>query len=169
MGGYGELSEKNIGVFLGSANSALLFIIYMGDMMEGNADLNGRSNLPTRIVPDRPQIQARQILWGTIRALGKTNEPLQEQQIIRTIKNTMSRQEMARNNTTDQLRRENAKETKTERHTAKMKMAKETKPKQQLAHKKKQISWESSFHTMPIDRSTQERLHSKPDCENPSK
>ena len=52
-GKYGAPSENNIGVFQGSSVSALLFIIYMGDMMEDNAALNRRSNIPARIVQDR--------------------------------------------------------------------------------------------------------------------
>ena len=49
---YGAPSANNIGVFQGSAIIAILFIIYMGDMMEDNAALSRRSNLPTRIVLD---------------------------------------------------------------------------------------------------------------------
>ena len=39
IGKYGELSENNIWIFQGSAIDALLFIIYMGDVMEENAAL----------------------------------------------------------------------------------------------------------------------------------
>ena len=58
----------------------------MGDMMEDNAALNRRPNLPTMIAPARPQKQAKQTRCETITAQEKTNEPLQEQQITRTIK-----------------------------------------------------------------------------------
>ena len=43
---YGTPSGNNIGVSQGSAISAILFIIYMGDMMEDNAALRRRSNPP---------------------------------------------------------------------------------------------------------------------------
>ena len=46
----------------------------MGDVMEGNASLYRRSNLPSRIVPDRPKKQANQILWGAITSHDKTND-----------------------------------------------------------------------------------------------
>ena len=59
--------------------------------MEDNASLNRRSNLPTMSAPGRPQKQAQQILRVTITAQGKPNEPLQEQQITRTIKEYASR------------------------------------------------------------------------------
>ena len=41
-GKYGEPSENNIGVSQGSAISAILFIIYMDDVMEDNEALNRR-------------------------------------------------------------------------------------------------------------------------------
>ena len=84
--GVWRAPRKQFWVFRGSAISALLFIIYMGDVMEDNAAPNRRSNLPTRIAPDRPQGQASRIIWGTIHAQDKTEEQLQEQQIDRTIK-----------------------------------------------------------------------------------
>jgi len=85
-GKYGTPSGNNIGVFQGSAISVLLFIIYMGDMVEDNAPINRRSNLPTRIVQDRPEQQSKQLLWETIAAEDRHKMPPREQQIIRTIK-----------------------------------------------------------------------------------
>ena len=41
---------------------------------------------PARIVQDRHDQQAKQLLWGTIEADAGYNAPLQEQQIIRTVK-----------------------------------------------------------------------------------
>ena len=78
----------------------------------GNASLNRRANLPTRIVPDRPAQQAKQILWETIAAQGKTNEPLQEQQIKRTIKQAEQRRENDKQNnkTTAQKKRKRTQE-----------------------------------------------------------
>ena len=58
-GEYGELrGSNNIGVFQGSAVSALLFIIYMGDMMGDYGSMRRRSKLPIRIAQDRPHEQA---------------------------------------------------------------------------------------------------------------
>ena len=85
-GKYREPWGRNIGVFRGSAISAILFIIYMDDMMEDNAALNRRSNLPARIVHDRPAQKAKQLLWETIAAKDKINAPPQGQQIARKIK-----------------------------------------------------------------------------------
>ena len=84
-GKYGELAENNIGVFQRSAISALIFIIY------GRRDGRQRCAEPkikyaNQDSAARPQGQARQILWGTIKAQDKTNGPLQEQLIIRTVK-----------------------------------------------------------------------------------
>ena len=42
-GSYGEAKENNIGVSQGSEISALLFIIYLDDMMEDLAALNRRT------------------------------------------------------------------------------------------------------------------------------
>ena len=70
--------------------SAIRFIIYMDDVMEDNDALNRRSNLPTIIAPDRPAKQEKPLFGETIASKGKNNEPLQEQQIIRTIKNTQN-------------------------------------------------------------------------------
>ena len=60
--GYGEPRENNIGVFQVSSISAILFVIYMGDMMEAYAAMGRRSKLPTRIAQDRPNEQAKQLL-----------------------------------------------------------------------------------------------------------
>ena len=59
----------------------------MGDMVEDNSSMSRRSNLPARIVQDRPDQQERQLPFETIAADGRHKIPLQEQQIIRTIKN----------------------------------------------------------------------------------
>ena len=64
----------------------------MADMMDGNAALNRRSNLPTRIAQDRPAQKAKQLLWGTIAAGDRYKMPLREQQIIRTIKRYAGKQ-----------------------------------------------------------------------------
>ena len=58
----------------------------MDDVMEDNASLNRRSKLPTRIAPDRPHGQGRQIPWGTIRKQDNAKTRLKEQQTARTIK-----------------------------------------------------------------------------------
>ena len=45
-GKYGKLNESNIGVFQGSEISALLFIIYLDDVMGDLEALSRRTNLP---------------------------------------------------------------------------------------------------------------------------
>ena len=99
-GKHGAPAANNIGLFHGSAISALLVIVDMGDVMRDNAALIRRSNLPTRISPDRPSQQAKQHLRGTIAAKNKNNAPLQEQQIARTIKNTQNNKGGKINSTT---------------------------------------------------------------------
>ena len=61
-GRYGKSNTNNIGVFQGSAISALLFIIYLDDMMEDLAALNRRTQLPIRIIQDRPHQQKEEVL-----------------------------------------------------------------------------------------------------------
>ena len=95
-GKYGKLNENNIGVFQGSAISALLFIIYLGDMMGDLEALNRRTNLPMRIIQDRPHEQKKELLWNeTQEAQGEQNtyEEITETNIIRnyTHENTQVR------------------------------------------------------------------------------
>jgi len=45
---YGKPEIKNVGVFQGSAISALLFIIYQDDMMGDYAAINHQAKIPTR-------------------------------------------------------------------------------------------------------------------------
>ena len=61
-GRYGEPKENDIGVSQGSAISARIFIIYMGDVMEDLATLIRRSRLPTRIIQERPHGQNKERL-----------------------------------------------------------------------------------------------------------
>ena len=84
--------------------------------MEDNSALSRRSNLPTRIAPDRPHGQTRQFTIGNNKEQGKTNEPLQEHQILRAIKKTSCGKEMKTNNTTSHLDRRNAEESNKEMH-----------------------------------------------------
>ena len=44
---YGEPQPNNVGVFQGSAISALMFIIYLDDMMEDYRAINRKKKLPT--------------------------------------------------------------------------------------------------------------------------
>jgi len=63
QGKYGELQENNIGVFQGSAISALLFIIYLDDVMEDYAAINQKEKLPTRLTLQRdPNAETQRIL-----------------------------------------------------------------------------------------------------------
>ena len=57
--GIWETEGNNIGVFLGSAISALLFIIHLDDMMGDMEAINRRTKLPMRIAQDRPHAQKR--------------------------------------------------------------------------------------------------------------
>ena len=95
--------------------------------MEDNASLNRRSNLHTRIVPDRPAQQEKQLIWETI-AEDKTNAPLKEQQITRTIrKYTNKQREQHHARTTAQKEKRNTrrgKEAKTKRGDVKEKETK---------------------------------------------
>merc|ERR1712112_266649 len=45
---YGEENQNNVGVFQGSAISALMFIIYLDDMMEDFEAMNHKTKLTTR-------------------------------------------------------------------------------------------------------------------------
>ena len=45
---YGEESKNNVGVFQGSAISALMFIIYLDDMMEDYEAMNHKAKLTAR-------------------------------------------------------------------------------------------------------------------------
>ena len=65
-GSYGESKGNNVGVFQGSSISALLFIIYLVDMMEELAALNRRTSLPMRVIQDRPREQNKKLLWMDI-------------------------------------------------------------------------------------------------------
>ena len=65
-GRYGEANENNIGFLQGSAISALLFIIYLGDMMEDLAALSRRTKFPIGIIQDRPHGQDKKILRGEV-------------------------------------------------------------------------------------------------------
>ena len=56
-GRYGESKENNIGVPHGSSISALLFIIYLDDMMDDLAALNRRTKFSMVIIQDRPHEQ----------------------------------------------------------------------------------------------------------------
>ena len=58
-GKYGKINENNIGVFQGSSISALLFIIYLDDMMDDLEALNRRTNHAIRILQDRPREQKK--------------------------------------------------------------------------------------------------------------
>ena len=72
------MGENNIGGFQGSAISALLFIIYLDDMMEDLEALNRRTNLPIRIVRDRPQQLKEELLWEEIQE-GDEEPSIQEE------------------------------------------------------------------------------------------
>ena len=65
-GKYGNTSDNNIGVFQGAAISPLMFIIYLDDMMEDLEALNRRTNLPIRMIHDRPHQQQEELLLEEI-------------------------------------------------------------------------------------------------------
>ena len=66
-GKYGATTENNVGVFQGSALSALLFIIYQDDVM-GNYDaLNHANNLPIRHIIERTQNEVDRNVSNQIR------------------------------------------------------------------------------------------------------
>ena len=88
QGGYGGPKESNIGVFRESEICALLCIIYMGDMAEDLAALTRRSQLPIRIIQDRPHGENKKRLWGVIKT--EAEEQYSEIQATRAIKNATS-------------------------------------------------------------------------------
>lgn len=65
-GKYGNASDNNIGVFQGAAISPLMFTVYLDDMMEGLEALNRRTNLPIRMIHDRPNQQQEELLLEEI-------------------------------------------------------------------------------------------------------
>ena len=70
-GEYGEASKNNVGVFQGSAISALMFIIYLDDMMEDYEAINRQAKLISRqqIIRD-PDAETKQL----VRRLGKLQD-----------------------------------------------------------------------------------------------
>ena len=50
---YGAKVENDIGVFQGSAISALLFIIYLDDMMDDYTSINDNTQIPKKYTPGR--------------------------------------------------------------------------------------------------------------------
>ena len=50
---YGKPTENNVGVYQGSAISAILFIIYQDDMMEGYDALNRAAKIPLKHTEER--------------------------------------------------------------------------------------------------------------------
>ena len=82
---YGKPMGGNIGVFLRSSISEILFIIYMGDVMGDLSALNRRSKLSTRIIQDRPKGQSKQLLRGAIKEQVQEEQP-KETKEIRTVK-----------------------------------------------------------------------------------
>ena len=101
-GKYGKLKENNIGVFQGSAISALLFIIYLGDMMDDLEELNRRTDIPMRIVQDRPYQQKEALIWKETQE--KQDEQDKYEEIIET--------HIVRNYTCENMHMEKIKQTK---------------------------------------------------------
>ena len=87
-GKYGKLKENNIGVFHGSAIRAIPSIIYLDDVMEDLEALSRRTELPMRIVQERPHQQQEALMWEEIQEDGR-NE-YREKQEMYTIKNYTS-------------------------------------------------------------------------------
>ena len=84
-GRYGEAEDNNIGVFQGSAISELICIIYLDDMMEDLASLNRRTDLPMRVIQDRPREQKKKLPGADIK--NKEEDIYDEIQRTRTIRN----------------------------------------------------------------------------------
>ena len=66
-GKYGNANDNNIGVFQGAAISPLMFTVYLDDMVEDLEALNRRTNLPIRMIYDRPHQQQEELLLEEIR------------------------------------------------------------------------------------------------------
>ena len=162
-------ARENVGVFQGSAISALLFIIYMDDVMEDNASQIRRSNLPTRIAPDRPQKLETHILWGAIKAQYEIIEPLQEQQIIRTIQKydeQKRKDEKQHNRTAAQRKRKRNQDIDARNKTEGNGPEKKTEMTTDI---EEDHAGGGSFQTKPINRSARERSPSRHASGNPSK
>ena len=57
----------------------------MGDMMGGLSAMNRRSKLPTRIIQERPQGQAKQLLWDAIKEQDQEDQ-IKAAKTTRTVK-----------------------------------------------------------------------------------
>ena len=112
---YGEAKGDNVGVFQGSAISALIFIIYLDDMMESLAALKRRTALPMRVIQDRPREQNKKLLCVEIKnAEADVYEAVRKTRTIRT--NTTEMTKHARTGKQDLGRRNVSNST---RHTEK--------------------------------------------------
>ena len=62
---YGSKIQNNVGVFQGAATSALLFIIYLQDMMEDYQALNYLDHIPYRATKQRNEQSKTNTLLNT--------------------------------------------------------------------------------------------------------
>jgi len=66
QGRYGQPQANNVGVFQGFGICALMFIIYLDDVMEDYEAINRKAQLPTRLTMQRDPVAETQILLGNI-------------------------------------------------------------------------------------------------------
>ena len=76
-GGHGEPKENNIVAPQGSSIIALLFIIYLGDVVGDLGELNRRPRLPRRIIQERPHGKNKEIVRGAIKEEGEQHIEIQ--------------------------------------------------------------------------------------------
>ena len=79
-GTYGKPIQNNVGVFKGSALSALLFIIYLDDMMQGRQSLNDQMQLPKRYsTQPKEEVHTQQLLTH----IARTKSQKQKQSMMK--------------------------------------------------------------------------------------
>ena len=88
----------------------------MGDVMDDNAALKRRSNMPTRIATQGPQEKARQILRRGGNKSTRQNKWAATRTTYRQSKKIRRTKEMAKNNTKGHLHKRKRKRGQTEMH-----------------------------------------------------
>jgi len=82
---YGGKIKNNIGVFQGSAISALLFIIYLDDVMDDYTSLNDDQLIQKRCTPERCDQAQRKIISQKIKNIYTTETKQQQEKLLRKL------------------------------------------------------------------------------------
>jgi len=78
---YGAKVENNVGVFQGSAMSALLFIIYLDDMMEDYNALNTNKQI-TKRTQEKCELEQQTLTSEQIKKIYTLPEPAQQRKLL---------------------------------------------------------------------------------------